>query len=111
MAIPKKGSRKIEVGGIVYRWSIRKKPTYCQGNEWTNLKAVVELFENPVSILSIDFMNYRNDSWLTDTKVNISPIDISDCILKSINLGWVASNSGDYQIESEPHNKPLKQDK
>lgn len=32
VAIPKKGSRLISVDGTAYRWRIRHKPTYSQGN-------------------------------------------------------------------------------
>ena len=32
MAIPKKGSRLITVDGTGFRWRVRRKPTYCQGN-------------------------------------------------------------------------------
>ena len=110
MAIPKKGSRKIEVNGIVYRWAIRSKPTYSQANEWSNLKAVVELFDNPVSKLSIDFTVPRNDSWLSNNNVNISPKDISACILKSLKLGWVATKSDNFNLEYAPHNKQIKRD-
>tara|TARA_R100001244_G_scaffold15162_4_gene16888 strand:+ start:16919 stop:17314 length:396 start_codon:yes stop_codon:yes gene_type:complete len=105
MAIPKKGSRKIEVDGISYRWLIRSKPTYSQANEWSNLKAVVELLEKPASKLSIDFTVPRSDSWLTDSKVSISPKDISACIIKSIKLGWDASGNENFDIEYVPHNK------
>ncbi|WP_262509589.1 hypothetical protein [Tenacibaculum jejuense] len=30
MAIPKKGTRKIDVDGLKFRWLIRKKATYTQ---------------------------------------------------------------------------------
>jgi hypothetical protein len=112
MAIPKKGSRKISIDGITYRWSIRANPTYSEANEWSNLKATVELYDSPASVLSIDFMVPRNDSWISNGKVKVTPADICICINQSISLGWDSSAKGDnHFLEYNPYNKPLKQDK
>ena len=56
MSIPKKGSRKIVVNSIEYRWSIRKKPTYGQAVDNLNsgLIAAVELYLNAGSTLPIN---------------------------------------------------------
>jgi hypothetical protein len=112
MAIPTKGSRRISVDGITYRWSIRNSPTYSEANEWSNLKAAVELYESPASVLSIDFMVPRNDSWLSKNVIQVTPEDISVCICKSISLGWDSSAKGvNHKLEYNPYNKPFKQDK
>ncbi|MFJ6184806.1 hypothetical protein [Streptomyces sp. NPDC092295] len=42
MALNKKGSRRITVDGIEYRWRIRRKPSYMQGLCWTPLTYAVE---------------------------------------------------------------------
>ncbi|MEU6002858.1 hypothetical protein [Streptomyces sp. NPDC047197] len=42
MALNKKGSRRITVDGIEYRWRIRRKLSYMQGLCWTPLTYAVE---------------------------------------------------------------------
>lgn len=42
MALNKKGSRRLTVDGIEYRWRIRKKPSYMQGLCWTPMTYAVE---------------------------------------------------------------------
>ena len=94
MAIAKKGSRKIEIDGVAYRWVIRGKPTYSQAINESNLSAVVELFENPASKLVIDFLKPRSDSWLTPSKTEIGPSHIESSIRKAITLGWQPTKKG-----------------
>ncbi|MEU7742861.1 hypothetical protein [Nonomuraea sp. NPDC049158] len=43
MAIPKKGSRLITVDGTIFRWRVRRKPTYCQGNSRGPMTFAVEV--------------------------------------------------------------------
>ena len=92
MAIPKKGSRKIIVTGVIYRWYIRKKPSYGQALSESNLTAVVELFENPVSLLTIDFNCFRNDSWIDPGNRNVKPSHISEGIKMALIEGWLPSS-------------------
>lgn len=88
MALPKKGSRRIDVDGVEYRWVIRHKPTYTEAIGQANLRAVVELYENPLSVLKIGFMLPRNDSWLTNSKVEVGPRHIQMAIQKALISGW-----------------------
>ncbi|WP_444905024.1 hypothetical protein ACJJIU_10020 [Microbulbifer sp. CnH-101-E] len=89
MSIPKKGSRKIEVEGKAFRWTIRKKPTYSQATSPDHgLKAAVEKYENPASILNINFQVPRNDSWESLGKVEIGPRHIAQCIKEALSSGW-----------------------
>jgi len=94
MAIAKKGSRKIEIDGVAYRWIIRGKPTYSQAINQSNLTAVVELYENPVSKLIIDFLQPRSDSWVTSSKTEIGPSHIESSIRKALSKGWQPSKKG-----------------
>ncbi|WP_182908124.1 hypothetical protein [Microbispora sp. H13382] len=50
MSLPKKGSRVITVSDVAYRWRVRHKPTYCQGNGWTPMTFAVELAEKPGNV-------------------------------------------------------------
>lgn len=42
VALTRKGSRLIVVEGDTYRWRIRHKLSYCQGNGWMPLMFAVE---------------------------------------------------------------------
>lgn len=88
MAIAKKGSRKITVGDISYRWSIRKKPTYFQAAFEDNITAAVELLDQPASVLHITFPWARPDNWINPSKLAITPKLIEECITEAIENGW-----------------------
>ena len=88
MAIPKKGSRKIIVDGIEYRWRVRWKPTYSQSTCNSNLMAAVELYENPQNILSIEFPWIRYDAWIGVAEQPVTPSIIETCIKNALNQGW-----------------------
>ncbi len=90
MAIPKKGSRKITIDNVTYRWTIRQKPTYYQECMGTNILGAVELFLNPACTLSIDFPNVRFDNLVMGTKnaLSVTPKIIEFCIKDAIKKGW-----------------------
>lgn len=62
MAIPKKGSRLITVDGVVYRWRIRHKPTYCQDDGWGPMTFAVQLADSPAAVLLVSLPFHRPDS-------------------------------------------------
>ncbi|MFI7049886.1 hypothetical protein ACWEU6_26030 [Streptosporangium sandarakinum] len=47
MAMPRKGSRLITVADVVFRWRIHRRPTYCEGGDWTPLSFSVEHAARP----------------------------------------------------------------
>lgn len=94
MAIPKKGSRRIIVDGIEYRWTIRSKPTYSQGAFGDNLTAAVELLSNPGVVLSVTFPWIRCDSWIGNPEKPVTPKDIALCIRAALESGWQPDGQG-----------------
>lgn len=94
MAIPKKGSRKIVVDGIEYRWRIRWKPSYGQGIGESNLTAVVELYENPQSTLVITFPWLRLDALVGVAEETVMPKMIKNCIKNALAQGWNPNKKG-----------------
>lgn len=95
MAIPKKGTRKITVYELNFRWLIRRKATYTQTNYGIGkLHVAVELEENPGTCLFI----YTDRKHPNDTEseiVNtIKPSDISNWIKQALELGWDPSKNG-----------------
>ncbi|XIE81532.1 hypothetical protein AB6O49_34030 [Streptomyces sp. SBR177] len=47
MALVRKGSRRITVDGVTYRWRLRGRPTYAQGMTWSPLTYAVDHAETP----------------------------------------------------------------
>ena len=107
MALPTKGSRKIVVDGVEYRWAIRRKPTYFEATNQAGLRAAVELHENPVSVLTIDFGFARNDNWLNDSKVEVRPRHIQEAIQQALASGWEpGTKSKNHELQYNQREQP-----
>ena len=94
MAIPKKGSRKIVVDTVEYRWTIRSKPTYSQGAFGNHMTAAVELAEKSGAVLSITFPWVRCDNWIGNPELPVTPKDIENCIRSALQDGWQPAKRG-----------------
>ena len=97
MAIPKKGSRKIIVDNVVYRWRVRKN--YRRVGEEPSLLAAVELDENPQGVLSIRFpLAKYYDDWYLGAKKAVSPKHIEECIKNAVGNGWKPDDNENHKI-------------
>jgi len=102
MAVPKRGSRRIIINGITYRWYIRSKPSYGQGSAWSNLTAGVSL-ESGGGTLLIDFTEPRPDAWLDPSTHMVTPAQVSAAIRKALVQGWQPdSGGGTFVMTHEP---------
>lgn len=88
MAIPQKGSRRIVVDGVAYRWTIRRKPTYNQllGSRMTF--AVQLDNEKLASTLVVNTPYQRPDSAIAKQKAVIMPRDVTAAIRAALLEGW-----------------------
>ncbi len=98
MAIPKKGSRKIVVNDIVYRWRVRWKPSYAQECEGSNFTTAVELFEEPKSVLHITFPWVRYDAYFGVAEKSVTPKLIEQCIKNALQEGWQPNKNGVFEL-------------
>jgi transposase len=64
MTLAAKGSRRITVDGVAFRWSIRRRPTYCQANGWSPLTFVVEQTEQRGALLMVSLPYAHSGNWL-----------------------------------------------
>lgn len=94
MGIPKKGSRKITVDSIEYRWRIRWKPSYGQAIGESGLTASVELYEDSESTLIIAFPWLRLDAWVGFSDQPVTPKLIEICIKSALSQGWKPNEKG-----------------
>lgn len=88
MAIPKKGSRLIGVDGTAYRWRIRHKPTYCQGNSWGPLTYAVESAEGQGRVLLVELPCSRPDAWLGERAMTVRSALVAASIRRALDRGW-----------------------
>ncbi|GAA3526637.1 hypothetical protein GCM10022419_001670 [Nonomuraea rosea] len=94
MAIPKKGSRLITVDGTIFRWRVRRKPTYCQGNSWGPMTFSVELADAPGRVLLASLPCSRPDAWLGERTIAIRPALVTATVRMALGHGWGPRQAG-----------------
>lgn len=94
MAIPKKGSRLITVDGDVFRWRVRRKPTYCQGNSWGPMTFAAELTDASGRILLVLLPCSRPDAWWGERTMAIRPALVTATIRMALDHGWDPRQAG-----------------
>lgn len=119
MSLSKKGSRRIIVNGVDYRWKVSR---YKLISEWRSepdllsedyLKAagkyglgdiadvvfniVIELYDNPQSKIIVKYFGLCVDGFLSiETLVQIKPQLVADIIEKSTLNGWIPAHKENY---------------
>ncbi|GIE32276.1 hypothetical protein Ait01nite_053210 [Actinoplanes italicus] len=102
MAIPRKGSRLITVDGMVYRWAVRAKPTYCQGLNWGRLTFAVEHADTPGQVLSVETRSPRLDNWLNLPGRPVTPLTVEQSVRIALAAGWEPDRSdGVFRLAPE----------
>lgn len=95
MGIPKKGSRKIFVDGIEYRWRVRHKSTYSQSDyNLSYVNASVETYDTAKCTLLITFPWARFDAYTGEGEQPITPRLIESCIKTALIRGWKPTEKG-----------------
>ncbi|MET8049008.1 hypothetical protein ABZU75_15555 [Streptosporangium sp. NPDC005286] len=94
MTMPRKGSRLISVDGTAFRWRIRHKPTYHQGNNWSPLAVTVERTEEPGRFLVVSLPCARPDNWLGERTIAVRPALVAGCIRRAVEQGWNPGQPG-----------------
>lgn len=94
MALVKKGSRRIVVDGVTYRWRVRHKPTYSQGNGWTPLTVAVEDATTPGTTLVVQTDRPHLGNWLHLPTKPVLPAEVAQAIRTALTRGWTPLASG-----------------
>lgn len=94
MAIPKKGSRGIRVDGVDYRWSVRRKPTYCQGLCHTPLNVAVALAREPGTVAVLRMRDPHPSNWMGAPAVEVRPAVVALGIRTALERGWSPKEPG-----------------
>ena len=95
MAIPRKGSRRIEVNGAAYLWRIRSKATYSQadyGCGYLHVAVAAERNSGTTLVIVTD----RPHPWDIPSRqaVPVTPVDVREWILRALELGWEPEAKG-----------------
>jgi hypothetical protein len=94
MTLQKKGSRRILVEGVLYRWAVRDRSTYAQGIGHSHLRVAVEREDAPQATLRIVLPSLRRDNWLMVPGYVVKPNDLARWIPKALAAGWVPERPG-----------------
>ena len=94
MALTKRGSRRIVVDDTAYRWRVRRKPTYSQGNGWWPQSYAVELETHPGAVLVVETGRAHPGNWFNLASGPIRPADVARSIREARILGWTPQSPG-----------------
>jgi hypothetical protein len=95
MALAVKGSRLITVDGTVYRWRLRRKPTYSQVYFDTPLTFAVELADSSGSVLAVAIPDVSNPgSQLARSSLIVRPALVAAVIQTALDRGWQPASPG-----------------
>ena len=94
MALVKKGSRRITVDGISYRWRVRGRATYAQGMGWRPLTYAVAPAENPGTTLVVTTHQLHPSNWCEARAKPVLPAEVAATIRMARAKGWVPEKPG-----------------
>ncbi|MFF8015597.1 hypothetical protein [Streptomyces sp. NPDC007929] len=102
MALNQKGSRRIAVDGIEYRWQIRRKPSYMQGLCWTLMTYAVEAASDsqPGTTLIVTSGQAPPSNWVGVETEPIRPAHVAVGIRAARDQGWDPTRVGSpFQLD------------
>jgi hypothetical protein len=94
MALPRKGSRRIAVDGLVFRWLVRRRPTYCQALGWSPLSFVVELADESGARLVVALPYAHPGNWLGLPSASVRPATVAAALRHALSAGWQPHRPG-----------------
>ncbi|GGT07878.1 hypothetical protein GCM10010222_57310 [Streptomyces tanashiensis] len=96
MTLNKRGSRRITVDGVGYRWRVRRKPSYMQGLCWTPLIYAVELAnaDRAGAILVVTTGQPHPSNWLGVGAESVRPAHVAASVREARAQGWEPVASG-----------------
>ncbi|MEU4220947.1 hypothetical protein [Actinoplanes sp. NPDC026623] len=94
MTLTSKGSRRIVVDGLAFRWLVRRRPTYCQALGWSPLTFVVELLDEPGALLVVALPYAHPGNWLGLPSTSVLPATVAAGIHQALATGWQPGRPG-----------------
>lgn len=94
MTLVSRGSRRIVVEGLVFRWVVSRRPTYCQGLGWSPLTFVAELLDESGSLFVVALPYAHPGNWLGLASVPVRPATVAAGIHQALEAGWQPRRPG-----------------
>ena len=95
MTLAVKGSRLITVNGTVYRWRLRRKPSYNQECFDTPLTFAVELADTSGSVLAVTVPDVSHPgSLIARSSLIVRPALVAAVIQTALGQGWQPAAPG-----------------
>lgn len=94
MTLGTKRSRPIAVDGVMYRWKVRRRPTYSQANGWAPLTFAVQRAEDPGCVLVVSMPSAHPGNWMLMPRGAIRPAIVATSVRMAIGRGWVPAHKG-----------------
>jgi len=94
MALPRRGSRRIAVDGLVFRWLVRRRPTYCQALGWSPLTFVAELADEPGAQLVVALPYAHPGNRLGLPSASVRPATAAAALRQALSAGWQPRRPG-----------------
>lgn len=100
MALVRKGARRIVVDGTGYRWTLRGRPTYCQGLAWSPCSFAVEHADTPGATLVVTTNQPHASNWIGRDPEPVRPSDVAAAIRLALREGWTPTAPGSaFQLD------------
>jgi hypothetical protein len=103
MTLATKGTRRIVVDGVAFRWSVRRRPTYAQALGWSPLTFVAEHAEEPGAVLITEMPgahprtpvpSAHPGNWLGLPGRPVTPATVAAGIRRALAAGWQPTRPG-----------------
>jgi len=94
MTISRKGSRRVLVDGVPYRWTVRPSPSYSQALAQSPMSFAVVNESSPGSTLVVQMNGPRPDNWLKEPGITVTPSVVQQAVRSALARGWRATERG-----------------
>jgi len=94
MALARKGSRRITVDDVTYRWRLRRRPTYVQAMCWSPCTYAVEQADCRGAVLVVTTNRVHLSNWLGKQSTPVLPGEVADAIRIALSQGWSPTAAG-----------------
>ncbi|MEH2108236.1 hypothetical protein [Nostoc sp.] len=96
MAFPKKGSRRIMVDGVSYRWRYPPKPTQNQEDAELGVIVTVQQLNCYGAVLVLIFPRYHMSGSYSALELRkpVLPSEVAQSIQKALSAGWQGNKPG-----------------
>ena len=106
MALAGKGTRRITVDGVEYRWRVRGRPTYSQAMGWTPLVYAVAHADEPGTTLVVTTDRARPDRVLGERGAPVLPSEVAAAVRRALERGWRPAKPGTPFRLAPPESPP-----